>query len=59
MEFKIMTDLLEAELPKNYTQLNETLDAAEKILDLAVNDSRTLFHTPVVSSFKIGTRFEK
>ena len=52
MEFKIMTDLLEAELPKNYTQLNETLDAAEKILDLAVNDSRTLFHTPVVSSFK-------
>ena len=46
-----MTKAFEIELPDSYSKLTETLDAANKILTSAVNDSRTLFHTPVVSSY--------
>ena len=46
-----MTNLLNLNLPDNYSSLEETIDYAEKILIAAVDDSKTLFHTPVVSSF--------
>ena len=37
-------------LPEVYSTLEETLETAEKILTAAVDDAKTLFHTPVVSS---------
>ena len=46
-----MTKAFEIELPDSYSELTETLDAANKILTTAVDDARTLFHTPVVSSY--------
>ena len=46
-----MTKAFEIELPDSYSKLTETLDAANKILTSAVDDARTLFHTPVVSSY--------
>ena len=46
-----MTKAFEIELPDSYSELIETLDAANKILTTAVDDARTLFHTPVVSSY--------
>ena len=46
-----MTKAFEIELPDSYSELTETLDAANKILTSAVDDARTLFHTPVVSSY--------
>ena len=46
-----MTKAFEIELPDSYFELTETLDAANKILTTAVDDARTLFHTPVVSSY--------
>ena len=46
-----MTKAFEIELPDSYSELSETLDAANKILTTAVDDARTLFHTPVVSSY--------
>ena len=46
-----MTKAFEIELPDSYFELTETLDAANKILTTAVDDARTLFHTPLVSSY--------
>ena len=46
-----MNKAFEIELPDSYSELTETLDAANKILTTAVDDARTLFHTPVVSSY--------
>ena len=46
-----MTKAFEIELPDSYFELTETLDTANKILTTAVDDARTLFHTPVVSSY--------
>ena len=46
-----MTKVFEIDLPNYYSELTETLDAANKILTTAVDDARTLFHTPVVSSY--------
>ena len=46
-------------LPDNYSKLEDTLTTADKILTKAVDDSKTLFHTMVVSSFdgeKISSR---
>ena len=54
-----MTNSLNLDLPSNYSSLEETIDYAEKILIAAVDDTKTLFHTPVVSSFnnnKISSR---
>ena len=54
-----MTNSLNLDLPNNYSSLEETIDYAEKILIAAVDDTKTLFHTPVVSSFnnnKISSR---
>ena len=41
-----MTKAFEIELPDSYSELIQTLDAANKILTTAVDDARTLFHTP-------------
>tara|TARA_Y100001970_G_scaffold221054_1_gene271618 strand:+ start:181 stop:780 length:600 start_codon:yes stop_codon:yes gene_type:complete len=46
-----VTKVFEIDLPNYYSELTETLDAANKILTTAVDDARTLFHTPVVSSY--------
>lgn len=46
-----MTNPLNLDLPNKYSSLEETLNYAEKILMVAVDDTKTLFHTPVVSSF--------
>ena len=50
---------MEINLPDNYSKLEDTLTTADKILTKAVDDSKTLFHTMVVSSFdgeKISSR---
>ena len=39
------------EVPDYYDNLEQTLDTADRILSNAVDNSRTLFHTLVVSSF--------
>ena len=46
-----MTNKIKLNLPEVYSTLEETLESAEKILIAAVGDAKTLFHTPVVSSF--------
>ena len=46
-----MTTDMKINLPTNFSKLEDTLNAAENILTSAVNDSKTLFHTLVVSSF--------
>ncbi len=46
-----MTKAFEIDLPDSYSKLTDTLDTANKILTTAVDDARTLFHTPVVSSY--------
>ena len=46
-----MTNQTTLNLPEVYSTLEETLESAEKILIAAVDDAKTLFHTPVVSSF--------
>lgn len=46
-------------IPDNYSNLEETLKVADEILSDAVDNSKTLFHTLVVSSFngsKISSR---
>ena len=46
-------------LPEEYKTLEETLDASFKVLDNAVENRRSLFHTPVLSTFsdsKINSR---
>ena len=45
-----MTNQTKFSLPEVYSTLAETLESAEKILKAAVDDAKTLFHTPVVSS---------
>ena len=45
-----MTNQTKFNLPEVYSTLEETLESAEKILTAAVDDAKTLFHTPVVSS---------
>ena len=39
-------------LPIEYSKIEDTLISAEKILINAVDDAKSLFHTPVVSSIK-------
>ena len=46
-----MTKDIKFNLPTNFSKLEETLNAADSILTSAVDDSKTLFHTLVVSSF--------
>lgn len=41
---------MKLDLPENYNKIEDTLNASEKILTSAVSNSRTLFHTLVVSS---------
>ena len=46
-------------LPEEYKTLEETLDASFKVLENAVENRRSLFHTPVLSTFsdsKINSR---
>ena len=46
-------------LPEEYKTLNETLDASFKVLENAIENSRNLFHTPVLSTLsdsKINSR---
>ncbi len=50
MEGQIMTEVSKLDLPDNYTNLKDTLISSEKILMNAVDNAKTLFHTPVVSS---------
>ena len=45
-----MTNQTKFNLPEVYSTLEETLESAEKILKAAVDDAKTLFHTPIVSS---------
>ena len=40
------------DLPFEYSKIEDTLISAEKILTRAVDDAKSLFHTPVVSSIK-------
>ena len=40
------------DLPIEYSKIEDTLISAEKILINAVDDAKSLFHTPVVSSIK-------
>lgn len=42
---------MKLDLPENYNKIEDTLNASEKILTSAVSNSRTLFHTLVVSSW--------
>ena len=40
------------DLPIEYSKIEDTLISAEKILIRAVDDAKSLFHTPIVSSIK-------
>lgn len=54
-----MTNKSLIDIPDSYTTLEETLQVADSILSDAVDNSKTLFHTLVVSSFdgsKISSR---
>ncbi len=46
-----MTKDIKVNLPTNFSKLEDTLNAADIILTSAVDNSKTLFHTLVVSSF--------
>ena len=46
-----MTKDIKVNLPTNFSKLEDTLNAADSILTSAVDNSKTLFHTLVVSSF--------
>ena len=41
-------------IPDTYDQISETLSTAESILDNAVDNAKTLFHTLILSSFDEG-----
>ena len=41
---------LKEKLPDSYSHIDETLDSAKLILSEAVSNTKTLFHTPVVST---------
>ena len=46
-------------LPEHYESLEETLDTSMKILEVAIENRRNVFHTPVLSTFsdsKINSR---
>ena len=47
-----MTRESRLDLPIEYSKIEDTLISAEKILINAVDDAKSLFHTPVVSSIK-------
>ena len=47
-----MTSESRLDLPIEYSKIEDTLISAEKILIRAVDDAKSLFHTPVVSSIK-------
>ena len=47
-----MTSESRLDLPIEYSKIEDTLISAEKILINAVDDAKSLFHTPVVSSIK-------
>ena len=47
-----MTSESRLDLPIKYLKIEDTLISAEKILINAVDDAKSLFHTPVVSSIK-------
>ena len=47
-----MTGESRLDLPIEYSKIEDTLISAEKILIRAVDDAKSLFHTPVVSSIK-------
>ena len=46
-------------LPEEYIELDQTLDAAFHILEIASKNRHTLFHTPTLSTFdgkRVSTR---
>ena len=47
-----MTSESRLDLPIEYSKIEDTLISAEKILIRAVDDAKSLFHTPIVSSIK-------
>ena len=54
-----MQNSLEAQLPDEYNEISQTLESADLILNNAVENSKTLFHTLAVSSIdnnQIATR---
>ena len=54
-----MQNSLEAELPDEYNEISKTLESADLILNNAVENAKTLFHTLAVSSIdnnQIATR---
>ena len=54
-----MQTSLEAELPDEYNEISQTLESADLILNNAVENAKTLFHTLAVSSIdnnQIATR---
>ena len=55
----IMQNSLEAQLPDEYNEISQTLESADLILNNAVENAKTLFHTLAVSSIdnnQIATR---
>ena len=40
------------DLPDSYDHIDQTLSTANQILSDAVDNAKTLFHSPIVSSFK-------
>ena len=54
-----MQNSLEAQLPDEYNEISQTLESADLILNNAVENAKTLFHTLAVSSIdnnQIATR---
>ena len=54
-----MQNSLEAQLPYEYNEISQTLESADLILNNAVENAKTLFHTLAVSSIdnnQIATR---
>ena len=45
-----MQNSLEAQLPDEYNEISQTLESADLILNNAVENAKTLFHTLAVSS---------
>ena len=54
-----MQNSLEAQLPDEYNEISQTLESADLILNNAVENAKTLFHTLAVSSIynnQVATR---
>ena len=49
-----MQNSLEAQLPDEYNEISQTLESADLILNNAVENAKTLFHTLAVSSIDNG-----